>query len=75
MAIHHNDFGGVGINATLEIAQKIARRSDHEVVPDQPVDFAGLARMARNSQVTHQTPPSVSRRATQPIPCPEPNVG
>lgn len=77
MAIHNNnDFGGVGINAALEIAHRIARRNEPDMEADQPVDFAGLARFAPKSQPSEVAQPTqtVSRRATQPIICPEPNV-
>ncbi|MBZ0315792.1 MAG: hypothetical protein K8L91_05180 [Anaerolineae bacterium] len=77
MAIHNNnDFGGVGINAALEIAHRIARRNEPDTEADQPVDFAGLARFAPKSQSSEVAQPTqaVSRRATQPIICPEPNV-
>ena len=76
MAIHNNDFGGVGINAALEMARTIARRNEADGEPEHPVDYAGLARLARKSvtaEVT-QPAPSVSRRATQPIILPEPNA-
>lgn len=75
MAMHNKDFGGVGLNAALELAGMI-RRNDSEIEADQPVDFAGLARFARKTQTaeTTQPVPTVSRRATQPIICPEPNV-
>lgn len=76
MTLYHSDFRGIGLNATLELAERITSR-DQEILPDEPIDFAGLARLARNPQTrsNHGAAQNHRTRSTQPIPCPEPNIG
>lgn len=62
--IHNNDYGRVGFSIVKE-AVEIANQSE-EFAPDQPVDFAALARIGKK-QAAPELKARPSHKATQPI--------
>lgn len=72
MSLQPTDFGRIGASLAKEVNGLLDK--PEEFAPDQPVDFAALARLGKG-QVQPNVESRPSHRASQPIVRTEPKAG